>query len=58
MESISVWAGDSGTIGRCFRTLYLGEVAANGLSLPDQAAWIATWARRAFDHINGQAPSV
>jgi hypothetical protein len=46
-QGINAKVGAEGWIGRCFKTLYLGEVPSHGLSLPDQAEWIAGWVRRA-----------
>jgi hypothetical protein len=47
-DMITVSAGDEGKIGRCFMTLYLGELAARGLSLSEQGEWAAGWAREAL----------
>jgi hypothetical protein len=55
-DGITVNASDYGTIGRCFKTLYLGEIAPRGLSLVEQADWIALWARDSMTSIDGHEP--
>jgi hypothetical protein len=55
-DDITIGASDGGTIGRCFKTLYLGELAARGLSLVEQAEWAARWARAALAAIESHEP--
>ena len=50
-QEITTKVGAEGWIGRCFKTLYLGEAPSRGLSLTDQAEWIAVWVRDALRSI-------
>jgi hypothetical protein len=53
-HGITVSEGPEDWIGRCFKTLYLGEVPSHGLSLADQAEWVAQWVCDALASIEAQ----
>jgi hypothetical protein len=57
-DDIYVHATDGETVGRFSKTMYLGEVAARGRSLADQAAHIAKWAHGALLGIARQDPAL
>lgn len=55
-RGISVGQTDDGSIGRCFRTLYLSEVMSRGTDLDEQARAVADWVQESVCEIASLTP--